>query len=84
MRFIGPIQEEKEEKSRYVNELHEAVHDYCLFDLPQLTEKVYKNLDNMTRMLRYSFPFPIFAYPFYLVRPSFSFSRMTALFYSSF
>ncbi|KAL2332968.1 hypothetical protein Fmac_014181 [Flemingia macrophylla] len=31
-----------------------------------LTEKVYKSLDNMTRMLRFTIPFPIFAYPFYL------------------
>ncbi|RZB50921.1 Omega-3 fatty acid desaturase, endoplasmic reticulum isoform B [Glycine soja] len=31
-----------------------------------LTEKVYKNLDNMTRMMRFTLPFPIFAYPFYL------------------
>lgn len=31
-----------------------------------LTEKVYKNLDNMTRMLRFTVPFPVFAYPFYL------------------
>ncbi|KAK7305406.1 hypothetical protein VNO77_43312 [Canavalia gladiata] len=31
-----------------------------------LTEKVYKNLDNMTRIMRFTFPFPIFAYPFYL------------------
>nr|AMY60546.1 omega-3 fatty acid desaturase D [Glycine max]AMY60550.1 omega-3 fatty acid desaturase D [Glycine max] len=31
-----------------------------------LSEKVYKNLDNMTRMMRFTLPFPIFAYPFYL------------------
>ncbi|KAH1265080.1 Omega-3 fatty acid desaturase, endoplasmic reticulum [Glycine max] len=31
-----------------------------------LTEKFYKNLDNMTRMLRFTLPLPIFAYPFYL------------------
>lgn len=31
-----------------------------------LTEKTYKSLDNMTKTMRYTFPFPIFAYPFYL------------------
>ncbi|KAE9594175.1 hypothetical protein Lal_00017003 [Lupinus albus] len=31
-----------------------------------LTEKIYNNLDNMTRVLRFTLPFPIFAYPFYL------------------
>ncbi|RDY00822.1 Omega-3 fatty acid desaturase, endoplasmic reticulum, partial [Mucuna pruriens] len=31
-----------------------------------LTEKLYKNLDSMTKMMRFTFPFPIFAYPFYL------------------
>ncbi|KAK9279831.1 hypothetical protein L1049_013513 [Liquidambar formosana] len=31
-----------------------------------LPEKVYKNLDNRTRILRFMVPFPIFAYPFYL------------------
>ncbi|KAF7816112.1 omega-3 fatty acid desaturase, endoplasmic reticulum-like [Senna tora] len=31
-----------------------------------LTEKLYKSLDKKTRMLRFTAPFPIFAYPFYL------------------
>lgn len=31
-----------------------------------LTEKLYKSLDSSTRLLRFTIPFPIFAYPFYL------------------
>ncbi|XP_061374635.1 omega-3 fatty acid desaturase, endoplasmic reticulum-like isoform X2 [Gastrolobium bilobum] len=31
-----------------------------------LTEKMYKNLDNMTKIMRFNLPFPIFVYPFYL------------------
>ncbi|CAN6581459.1 unnamed protein product [Malus baccata var. baccata] len=31
-----------------------------------LSEKIYKNLDNMTRILRFTMPFPMLAYPFYL------------------
>ncbi|KAG6728773.1 hypothetical protein I3842_02G190400 [Carya illinoinensis] len=31
-----------------------------------LSEKIYKNLDNVTRTLRFTFPFPMLAYPFYL------------------
>ncbi|PON85468.1 Fatty acid desaturase [Trema orientale] len=31
-----------------------------------LTEKVYKNLDESTKTLRFKVPFPFFAYPFYL------------------
>ncbi|PON86591.1 Fatty acid desaturase [Trema orientale] len=32
-----------------------------------LSEKIYKNLDNATKMLRFTLPFPMLAYPFYLV-----------------
>nr|ABV00680.1 microsomal omega-3 fatty acid desaturase A [Glycine max] len=28
-----------------------------------LTEKIYKNLDNMTRLVRFTVPFPLFVYP---------------------
>ncbi|KAF5446713.1 hypothetical protein F2P56_032317 [Juglans regia] len=31
-----------------------------------LTEKLYKSLDQSTRKLRFTVPFPLFAYPFYL------------------
>ncbi|QCE00901.1 omega-3 fatty acid desaturase [Vigna unguiculata] len=31
-----------------------------------LTEKIYKNLDYMTRLARFTVPFPLFAYPIYL------------------
>ncbi|KAG4966367.1 hypothetical protein JHK84_040957 [Glycine max] len=31
-----------------------------------LTEKIYKNLDNMTRLVRFTVPFPLFVYPIYL------------------
>ncbi|RDX60746.1 Omega-3 fatty acid desaturase, endoplasmic reticulum, partial [Mucuna pruriens] len=31
-----------------------------------LTEKIYKNLDNMTRLMRFTVPFPLFVYPIYL------------------
>ncbi|KAI4318201.1 hypothetical protein L6164_025997 [Bauhinia variegata] len=31
-----------------------------------MTEKIYTNLDSATRMLRFTLPFPIFAFPFYL------------------
>jgi fatty acid desaturase len=33
----------------------------------QLSERIYKNLDNLTKAFRFSAPFPLFAYPFYLV-----------------
>lgn len=33
----------------------------------QLSEKIYKSLDSVTRLLRFTLPFPMFAYPFYLV-----------------
>ncbi|XP_022948579.1 omega-3 fatty acid desaturase, endoplasmic reticulum-like [Cucurbita moschata] len=32
-----------------------------------LTKKTYKQLERRTRILRFSLPFPIFAYPFYLM-----------------
>ncbi|KAK7276000.1 hypothetical protein RIF29_17130 [Crotalaria pallida] len=35
-----------------------------------LTEKMYKSLDSVTRRMRFTVPFPIFAYPFYLWRRS--------------
>ncbi|WJX58251.1 fatty acid desaturase (DSD1) [Trifolium repens] len=35
-----------------------------------LTEKVYKNLDNVTKFVRFSLPLPMFAYPIYLWRRS--------------
>ncbi|KAF5747628.1 omega-3 fatty acid desaturase chloroplastic-like [Tripterygium wilfordii] len=38
-------------------------HDESWHPLP---EKIYKNLDNATRFLRFKLPFPMFAYPFYL------------------
>lgn len=38
------------------------------FFLSQLTEKLYKSLGYSTRLLRFTVPFPLFAYPFYLVR----------------
>ncbi|KAA8539566.1 hypothetical protein F0562_026258 [Nyssa sinensis] len=31
-----------------------------------LSEKIYKNLDNITQKLRFTLPFPMLAYPFYL------------------
>ncbi|KAI8564238.1 hypothetical protein RHMOL_Rhmol03G0166600 [Rhododendron molle] len=31
-----------------------------------LSEKIYKSLDNVTRMLRFTLPFPLLAYPIYL------------------
>lgn len=31
-----------------------------------LSERIYKKLDNMTRILRFTVPFPMLAYPFYL------------------
>ncbi|KAI4318198.1 hypothetical protein L6164_025994 [Bauhinia variegata] len=31
-----------------------------------LTEKIYKNLERTTKKLRFTIPFPIFAFPFYL------------------
>ena len=33
----------------------------------QLSEKIYKNLDKATKLLRFTLPFPMLAYPFYLV-----------------
>ena len=39
----------------------------------QLTKKTYKQLERRTRILRFSLPFPIFAYPFYLVMLSYPF-----------
>nr|QFR98376.1 FAD3-4 [Arachis hypogaea] len=35
-----------------------------------LPEKIYKSLDNVTKLMRFTVPFPIFAYPFYLWRRS--------------
>ncbi|KAF8394908.1 hypothetical protein HHK36_018847 [Tetracentron sinense] len=35
-----------------------------------LSEKIYKNLDDSTRTIRFTIPFPMFAYPFYLWRRS--------------
>ncbi|EOY17758.1 Fatty acid desaturase 8 isoform 3, partial [Theobroma cacao] len=31
-----------------------------------LSEKIYKSIDNATRLLRFTLPFPMLAYPFYL------------------
>ena len=36
----------------------------------QLPEKLYKNLSHSTRMLRYTVPLPMLAYPLYLVNPN--------------
>jgi omega-3 fatty acid desaturase (delta-15 desaturase) len=33
----------------------------------QLPERLYRSLNRATRMLRFSIPFPMLAYPFYLV-----------------
>lgn len=33
-----------------------------------LLEKIYKTLDESTKILRFKVPFPMFAYPIYLVR----------------
>lgn len=38
---------------------------YYLFE--QLTEKTYKRLEDKTKRLRFTFPYPLFAYPIYLV-----------------
>ncbi|GKV21998.1 hypothetical protein SLEP1_g31907 [Rubroshorea leprosula] len=35
-----------------------------------LSEKIYRNLDNSTRFLRFKLPFPMLAYPFYLWKRS--------------
>ncbi|CAL0307743.1 unnamed protein product [Lupinus luteus] len=35
-----------------------------------LTESLYKSLDNVSRMMRFTVPFPMLAYPFYLWRRS--------------
>jgi len=42
-------------------------HGFLYVSLSQLTEKIYKNLDYMTRLARFTVPFPLFAYPIYLV-----------------
>lgn len=44
-------------------------HGFCdLYNLVlQLSEKIYKTLDTATRLLRFTLPFPMLAYPFYLV-----------------
>lgn len=42
------------------------LHNLHNYDL-QLSEKIYKNLDKATQMLRFTLPFPMLAYPFYLV-----------------
>lgn len=36
--------------------------------LLQMTEEMYRTLDSTTRVLRFTVPFPLFAYPIYLVR----------------
>lgn len=33
----------------------------------QLSERIYKSLDVATKTLRFTVPFPMLAYPFYLV-----------------
>ena len=43
----------------------ELIDVYSL--LLQLPEKIYKSLDNVTRTLRFTLPFPMLAYPVYLV-----------------
>lgn len=45
-----------------------SVIPYPLFNLFQLPEKIYKNLDLPTRIMRYTVPLPMLAYPIYLVR----------------
>lgn len=39
---------------------------FCPF-LYQLSEKIYRSLDSATRTLRFTLPFPMLAYPVYLV-----------------
>lgn len=41
-------------------------HWFCPF-LYQLSEKIYRSLDTATRTLRFTLPFPMLAYPLYLV-----------------
>ena len=40
---------------------------FFLLFLMQLPEKIYKSLDGITKMLRFTVPFPMLAYPIYLV-----------------
>lgn len=49
---------------------------YFLVHLLQLPEKLYKSLDNATRFLRFKIPFPMLAYPFYLVSLHFSVNKL--------
>jgi hypothetical protein len=46
------------------------VHEWCLMvsRIVQLPERLYKSLDFMTRKLRFTMPFPLLAFPLYLVR----------------
>lgn len=37
------------------------------FQFLQLSERIYRALDKTTKMLRFTLPFPLLAYPFYLV-----------------
>jgi omega-3 fatty acid desaturase (delta-15 desaturase) len=37
-------------------------------DYLQLPERLYKSLDFMTKKLRFTMPFPLLAFPLYLVR----------------
>lgn len=39
---------------------------FCFY-LLQLSEKIYRSLDDVTRKMRFTIPFPLFAYPVYLV-----------------
>lgn len=39
------------------------MHCFC----NQLSEKIYRSLDDVTRKLRFTLPFPMLAYPVYLV-----------------
>jgi hypothetical protein len=45
----------------------------------QLPEKLYRSLDSSTRKLRFALPFPMLAYPFYLVRPKDLWSYLTLM-----
>lgn len=38
---------------------------HCFYN--QLSEKIYRSLDDVTRKLRFTLPFPMLAYPVYLV-----------------
>lgn len=45
----------------------------------QLTEKIFKSLDNVTRSLRFTAPFPLLAYPVYLVSYLFCLQILTRI-----